>query len=70
MSQNNNLNNSQNEAESRFDNKPDSKADQNSTRNSTEDVESEDRATNGINYDYDWNTEYGDGDIPDVDEPM
>ncbi len=23
----------------------------------------------GINYDYDWNTEYGDGDIPDVDEP-
>ena len=22
-----------------------------------------------INYDYDWNTEYGDGDIPDVDKP-
>ena len=22
-----------------------------------------------INYDYDWNTEYGDGDIPDVDMP-
>lgn len=23
----------------------------------------------GINYDYDWNTEYGDGDIPNVDKP-
>ena len=22
----------------------------------------------GINYDYDWNTEYGDGDVPDVDQ--
>lgn len=22
----------------------------------------------GINLDYDWNTEYGDGDIPDVDK--
>lgn len=21
----------------------------------------------GINYDFDWNTEYGDGDIPDID---
>lgn len=26
------------------------------------------RATDGINLDYDWNTEYGDGDIPDVDQ--
>ncbi len=26
-------------------------------------------AKDGINYDYDWNTEYGDGDIPDVDKP-
>ena len=24
---------------------------------------------NGINLDYDWNTEYGDGDIPDIDKP-
>ena len=23
---------------------------------------------NGINLDYDWNTEYGDGDIPDIDK--
>ncbi len=26
-------------------------------------------AMDGINYDYDWNTDYGDGDIPDIDEP-
>ena len=26
-------------------------------------------ALDGINYDYDWNTDYGDGDIPDIDEP-
>lgn len=25
---------------------------------------------NGINLDYDYNTEYGDGDIPDVDKNM
>lgn len=24
----------------------------------------------GINYDYDWNTDYGDGDIPDIDKPQ
>lgn len=24
---------------------------------------------NGIDNDFDWNTEYGDGDIPDIDEP-
>lgn len=23
----------------------------------------------GINYDYDYNTEFGDGDIPDIDKP-
>ena len=26
-------------------------------------------AKDGINYDFDWNTDYGDGDIPDIDEP-
>lgn len=25
-------------------------------------------AKDGINYDYDYNTEYGDGDIPDIDK--
>lgn len=31
----------------------------NKTKNKTE---------NKINLDYDWNTEYGDGDIPDIDK--
>jgi len=26
-------------------------------------------AKNGINLDYDYNTEYGDGDIPNIDKP-
>ncbi len=26
-------------------------------------------ASNQINLDYDYNTEYGDGDIPDIDKP-
>lgn len=26
-------------------------------------------ARNGINLDYDYNTEYGDGDIPEIDKP-
>ena len=29
----------------------------------------EDNLRNGINLDYDYNTEYGDGDIPEIDLP-
>lgn len=29
----------------------------------------DEKERDGINYDFDWNTEYGDGDIPDIDEP-
>ncbi len=36
----------------------------NSSSNSYSDYEQE---LDGINYDFDWNTEYGDGDIPDTD---
>ncbi len=30
--------------------------------------ETEEYVEDSINYDYDWNTEYGDGDIPDIDK--
>lgn len=61
MSQNSNrFNDSQSKAEN--------SAGQGSTKNNTQDANNENRATNGINLDYDWNTEYGDGDIPDVDK--
>ena len=30
--------------------------------------QSKDNAQDKINLDYDWNTEYGDGDIPDADK--
>lgn len=29
----------------------------------------DDKPKNGINLDYDYNTEYGDGDIPEIDKP-
>lgn len=32
-------------------------------------IKNTDDAKNKINLDYDWNTEYGDGDIPDIDKP-
>ena len=74
MSQNSNrLNDSQSKAENSAGqgstkNKAENSADQGSTKNNTQDANNENRATNGINLDYDWNTEYGDGDIPDVDK--
>lgn len=34
----------------------------------TENNREESNSKNGINLDYDYNTEYGDGDIPDVDK--
>lgn len=30
---------------------------------------SKDTGAKNINYDFDYNTEYGDGDIPDIDKP-
>ncbi len=37
-------------------------------RNKEENKQSQDNAQNKINLDYDWNSDYGDGDIPDVDK--
>lgn len=41
-------------------NKKETNKTQSGQKNSTQNI---------INYDYDWNTEYGDGDIPDIDKP-
>ena len=37
-------------------------------RNKEEKKQSQDSVQDKINLDYDWNSEYGDGDIPDVDK--
>ncbi len=40
-----------------------------STNNTTRNKETDNyKFTNKINMDYDWNSEYGDGDIPDIDK--
>ncbi|WP_310605157.1 hypothetical protein [Anaerosporobacter sp.] len=39
-----------------------------SNKTSSENVTDKSKTTNKINMDYDWNSEYGDGDIPDIDK--